>query len=111
MKRAKVIGSSRDEYGNLVGTNNNNPILNKNVYDVEFPYGMVQKLYANIISENILSHVDNYGFQHELVEAIIDYQRDDNALRKCNEFVTTNTGRRRLRKETKGWKLLIVWKS
>ena len=45
--------SARDADGNIVGTYDDNPILNTIVYDVEFPDGAVKQYAANVIAENM----------------------------------------------------------
>ena len=47
--RGKVIGRKIDEYGNAIGTTNNNPILDTRKYSVDFDYGEVSELMANFI--------------------------------------------------------------
>ena len=47
-----------NENGEVVGTYNENPILNTRVYDVEFPDGDVREYSANIFSAIIVSRED-----------------------------------------------------
>lgn len=110
IKSAKVIGRSKDDDGKVLGTYDSNPLLNSIVYDVEFPDGAIKQYAANIIAQNMYSQVDANGHQSQLLEAIIDYSKDNTAVDKSDKFVTTRSGRRRLRKTTAGWKLLVVWK-
>jgi len=51
---AKVLSRTRDEDGNLIGTYDDNPLLNTMLYDVEFTDGAVKQYSANIIAENII---------------------------------------------------------
>ena len=39
MQNSKVIGRATDQYGNIIGTYDDNPYSNIMVYDVEFPDG------------------------------------------------------------------------
>ena len=55
---AKVLRKSVDENGQVIGTHNENPLLNTLVYDVKFPYGDVKKYAANLIAKNVLPQVD-----------------------------------------------------
>ena len=96
--------------GRVAGTYDENPILNSIVYEVEFPDGQVREYAANVIADNILSQVDDDGFSHTLMEGIIDYKRDETAVPMIDKWLVTRTGQRRLRKTTKGWKLLVRWK-
>lgn len=110
LQNARVVGRHKDSDGNVVGTFNENPILNTIVYDVEFPDGAVRQYAANIIAENMYSQVDSEGFQYELLDSIIDCAKDGNALEKGQEYVVTKRGRQRISHTTAGWKLLVLWK-
>jgi hypothetical protein len=110
LKYAKVLGRAKDSEGNIVGHFDENPILNTIIYDVEFPDGAVKQYAANVIADNIYSQVDSEGRQYDLLEAIIDFGKDGNAVNKGDEYVVTKRGNRRLRKSTAGWKLLVLWK-
>lgn len=53
IKAAKVLRRSKNENDEIVGTYNENTILNTLVNDVEFPDGDVREYSANIIAENM----------------------------------------------------------
>jgi hypothetical protein len=110
LKSAKVIGRSKNEHGVTIGTYNNNPLLNTMVYDVEFPDGEVREYSANVIAENIYAQSDIDGHSYNILDGIVDYERDPSAVAKSDKYITTKSGQRRLRKSTKGWKLLVAWK-
>ncbi len=59
------------------GRYDENPYLNSIVYEVEFDDGNVREYSANIIAENMLSQVDDEGFARIMMEAIVDYQKDE----------------------------------
>ena len=107
---ARVIGLARNEDGSAIGMHDDNPMLNTLVYDVEFPGGTIKEYAANVIAENLYSQVDTDGRSYMLLDAIIDYKKNENAVSKADKYVTTKSGRRRLRKSTAGWKLLVAWK-
>ena len=44
--------------GKPIGKYNQNPVLDSNKYEVELPDGVVDEYYHNILSENLLSQVD-----------------------------------------------------
>jgi hypothetical protein len=111
MQHAKVTGRSKDDTGSTIGTYDHNPMLNTMLYDVEFPDGSVKEYAANIIAENMFSQVDPDGYSHNLLEAILDFKRDGNAIDKSDKYITTKSGNRRLRKSTSGWHLLVLWKN
>jgi hypothetical protein len=110
MMNAKVIGRHKDKNGNIIGSFNENPILNTIVYDVEFPDGAMKQYAANLIAENMYSQVDSEGHHYSLLDSIIDYGTDGNAVPLGKEYVITKRGRKRLRQTTAGWKLLVLWK-
>ena len=51
MATGKVIQSTIGPDGQVTGTHDNNPFLNSNIYDVEFPDGQLKEYAANIITE------------------------------------------------------------
>ena len=77
---ANVLRRSVDRYGKVIGQHHKNPLLNTLVYDIEFPNGDVRKYAANIISENLLAQVDPEGFHTNVLEEIMDHQRDGTAV-------------------------------
>ena len=107
---AKVKGRAKDADGNTIGTFDNNPILNSIVYDVEFPDGAIKQYAANTIAENMYSQLDSDGYSKTILESIIDYKVDDSAVTKDDMYVITQSGQRRLRMTTVGWKLLIKFR-
>ena len=110
MKPAKVKGRAKDINGNVIGSYDDNPILNSLVYDVEFEDGVVKQYAANTIAENMYAQVDSEGFSQSLLDSIIDYKSDDSAITKDNMYIHTKSGQRRLRQSTAGWKLLVSFR-
>ena len=51
---AKVLRRSVDKQGKVIGSSDENPILNTLIYDVEFPKGNIKKYSANVIAEMFL---------------------------------------------------------
>ena len=80
MKSAKVKGRSKDSDGNIVGTYDNNPLLNSMLYDVEFPDGAVKQYAANTITQNMYEQVDGEGYSTSKVDSIVDYDKDKDAV-------------------------------
>ena len=96
--------------GQVAGTYDDNPFLNTIIYEVEFPDGQVKDYAANVIAENMLTQVDSDGFTLTMMDGIIHYERDDAvAIPKSNAYVVTRRGRKRHRRTTVGWKLLVKW--
>ena len=109
-KAARVKGRHTDENGKVIGTFHDNPLLNSTVYDVEFPNGTIREYAANVIAENMYSSLDENGFSKLILDCILDHSKDDSAIDKADKYLITKKGRRRLRKSTVGWKVLVRWK-
>ena len=110
VKSGKVVGRTKDDCGNPIGSYNQNPLLNTIIYDVEFPDGEIREYSANIIAQNMYAQVDSNGHTQLLLDSILDYHMDDDAVPMSQKYVTTKSGQKRLRKTTQGWKLLVLWK-
>jgi hypothetical protein len=110
LKRAKVIGRSKNDDGTISGTYDDLPHKNSVTYDVEFNDGEVREYSANVIAENMYSQVDANGYSHTLLESIIDYTKDESAVDRDDMYIQTKSGQRRIRQTTIGWKLLVLWK-
>ena len=63
-----------------------------------------------MIAEKILLQVDNEGFTLTLLDSTLEFQQDEQAVSKDDQYATRKRGSRRLRKTTCGWKLLVRWK-
>ena len=108
---ARVVRRSLDSNGRHIGKYDDNPILNTAVYDLEFPDGTIKEYGANIIAENILNSIDQDGYHSQMLEGILDHEKDIKvAVPKSRKFVTTKAGNRALVKSTAGWKFKIKWK-
>jgi hypothetical protein len=111
LQRGKVKRRSIDDNGKTIGTYSDNPITTPIIYEVEFPDGELKEYAANILAENMLSHVDHEGHNIMLMRDIIDYKRDEAiAVPTEDKYLTTRSGQRRLRKTTQGWSFLVNWK-
>ena len=108
---AVVVGRHRNDEGKLVGIRHENPILNTAVYDVRFPDGAVKQYASNVIAENLYAQVDMEGHSYLMLESIIDHRKNEEAINKKDQYFTTRSGQRRLRRTTKGWELCVLWKS
>ena len=65
---------------------------------------------ANVIAENMLTQVDSDRFALTMMDGIIDYERDNAiVIQKSDAYVVTQHGRKRHRRTTVGWKLLVKW--
>ncbi len=106
----KVKGRKRDRDGNLMGTKNQNPILDTRRYEVEFPNGEVAEFSANVIAENMWAQCDVEGRQHLLLDAIVGHRKLDTAVAVADGTVVDRYGRKSPKKTTKGWDLCVKWK-
>lgn len=106
----RVKDRKRDSDGNVIGTYDSNPILNTGIYEVEMPDGTEVELTANMIIENMLSRVDDDGYEYQTISDILDHRKDESvAVPKEEGFFTTSTGQRRRVITTKGWDFLVRW--
>ena len=62
--------------GISTGKSSENSILDTHMYDVEYPYGNMSSLAANVIVENICVQADSEGERQVLFEEIIDHQNE-----------------------------------
>jgi hypothetical protein len=109
LSQGRVVRRKRDRDGAILGTRNDNPILDTRVYEVVFEDGEVTEYGANVIAENMWAQCDLDGNQQVLMDAIIDCQIDDDAVKPVDAFVYVN-GRRYPKKTTRGVYLCVQWK-
>ena len=107
---AKVTKRLKDANGIPIGTADQNPLLDTQMYEVEFADGEKASLAANYIAENLFAEIDNEGNRQVLMNEIIDYRTNGTELKQQDKFITTKTGTKNRRETTKGWELLIEWK-
>ena len=105
----KVTRRARDREGNLVGTSNPMPILDTQLYKVEFIDSCTVEFSANAIAEHMYAQCDPDGNQYLLLDAITDHQKDSSAVLNVDWYITVN-GRQHHRKTMTGWKLCVLWK-
>jgi hypothetical protein len=102
MVPATVIDVSMDSDGKVIGNENENPILNTTLYDVQFNDGMIQSYAANTIAENVYNMVNADGESEAIFSGIIDHRSMNNAVSEANRFITVGN-RKFPRKTTAGW--------
>ena len=107
---AKVTKRLKDANGIPFGTADQNPLLDTQMYEVEFADGKKASLVANYIAENLFAEIDDEGNRQVLMNEIIDYRTNGTELKQQDAFITTKTGTKHRRETTKGWELLIEWK-
>jgi len=110
MAMGKVVRRALGPDGRTAGTYDENPILNSVIYEVEFPDGISKEYAANVIADNMIAQVDNDGISTTLMQGIVGYDKDEEvAISKSDKWVTDRRGKKRLRRSTVGWKLLVQW--
>lgn len=107
----KVTGRKRDAHGVLIGTSNENPILNTALYEVTSPDGTINEYTANVIAENLWNQTDDDGYNYSLLYEIIGHRRDDTAVPIKEGFYETPSGQRRRVITSKGWQFNISWEN
>ena len=71
-------------------------------YDVDFSDGEIKEYSANVIAENMYSQVDENGCNTQILDSIVDYRKDSNAVDKSDMRLRTKSGQQRLRHTTSG---------
>ena len=107
---AKVIQCYLDVNWQVIGNHNEDLILNTCIYGVEFQDGIIKPYAASLIAQNILSQVDSEGYRSQLLEKNSEYSKDESAVEKGDQYMTTKWGNWVRRKTTIGWKFLVNWK-
>ena len=54
--------------------------MDTRLYQVELKRGKITKLTANVIAESIYSQCDADGNEYLLLDALVDYQKDNKAI-------------------------------
>ena len=108
---AVIKGRKRDHNGNPIGISNPNPILDTRIYQLEFPDGRVEEYGMNLIVENLLTQVDEQGWDTGIFNEIIDVRKDELIAIPIGPTSTISlNGRDKPIVTTKGWDILIKWK-
>ena len=100
-----MIARKIDHKGNPIIRANHNPILYSRQYEVEFYYGGVSELTANVISENIYAQCDLEGNQYIMLESLLGFRRSESALSLADKNIVYACGKQSMHKTTKGWKI------
>ena len=108
-KTGHVTNRKRNADGKAMGTANSNPILDSREYIVEFPDGAEAEYSANVIAESMYAQCDIDGNQHLILDAIVDYKKDANAIAMTDRYQIIK-GRKYLRKTTKDWHMCVKWR-
>ena len=88
----KVIGEIEDFHDNVVGLHDPHPFLNDLYYDVYFSDWEIKEWLANVMSENMCSQVDGDGYNMKILDSIVDYRKDSDAVDKAGMRFWTKIG-------------------
>ncbi len=109
MAIAKVVRCGVDNEERLVGTFNDDPLLNTLLYDCKFDDGMTQAYSANTIASNIFMELDADDYSSSLLYEIVDHKSSGEATKMADKYLLTKTGTKRMHQMTQGWKFLVQW--
>ena len=105
--QGSISSRKRDSSGNLIGTENTNPILDTREYTVDFGNGDYGDYAANTIIENLHAQVDDYGRTSTCLSGIIDFRFTPDAVPKSRGWTTLPSGIRKRKVTTKGVELEV----
>ena len=57
-----------------------------------------------------MSQVDAEGHSNSIISEIVDHRSDGNSLSKDDAYISTKTGKPKLRQKNRGWDLQVEWK-
>ena len=97
----------RDANGLPIGTENDNPILDTQMYEVKYAGDYMASMAENAIAQNMFAQVNKYGNRHLLFDEITDHRSDETAVKQVDAFITNASGTKQRRETTKGWELLV----
>ena len=75
MLEGTVTERLKNADGTLIGTANDNTILDTREYKVEFGDGSYNEYSANVLIENLYSQVDEEGRSHLIFKAITHHRK------------------------------------
>ena len=107
-KLAKVKFRKRDSEGNLIGRAAANPVQDTREYVVEFEDGSEGQYSANIISQNMISQVDEDGNQQPLLRQLVGHRKKKDAL-TIEDPTKDIDSKKIMTRTTKGWDLCVEW--
>jgi hypothetical protein len=96
---AKVTKWVYDQFGDPVGSRNDDPRLDTRMYEIVMDDGAIAEYTANMIAENLYAQIDEEGKRHLIFKDIVDHRQDSNAVLERHDDKPTRT--------TKGWYLLV----
>ena len=107
--RAIVKRRATDLEGNPIGTYNKNPLLNDQLYEVEYPDGTTDRFFANVIAENIFSQVDSEGRETYVLKEITNHRFNNKALSSDDAYEILRNGEKKMKPTTAGAEVEVEW--
>ena len=107
--RGDVIGQKRDAYGNFVGRENDNPILDTREYSAEFDDWEVRKLTTIVIAESIYAACNDSVKDYLMMVSIVQYRKSNNDLSVSSQKMV-HIGHSYMHRSTVGWQLCVQWR-
>ena len=92
----------RNAEGMLIGTADDDPVLDTREYEVEFPDGSYAAYSTNTLLENLYSQIDEDGNTQVLFKGISNHRILDDALTKANGWTQMANGVKKRKVTTKG---------
>ena len=89
-----------------MGTIKKNSLLNPNIHVVKFPDGEIKSYAENMTAKNMYFQIDTDSYPHTIIESIVDYTKNDQAVTICDRYMKTCF----INWTTVGWKLLVQLK-
>ena len=90
---------------------NENPILDSHMYEVEYNDGHTESLEANLITDDLFTHVHQAGNRFTILDSITGKRAYGTQVLQQYEFVHTSTGTKIRVNTTNGWEICIQWKN
>lgn len=107
---ATIKNRKGDAQGNLIGEENNNPILDTRIYELEYADGGIEEFGVNTITENLMEQVDEYGWDSGMLREIVGYRTNpDIVIQAGDEAFTELNGIKRSVITTKGRDIQVRW--
>ena len=83
---------------------------NKSVYEVNYLYGIVNKLTSNITAENTLSQIYSESCQYQLLIEVNYHNIYDISIAKVDVFIKYSNGKLHRKRKNCLYKILVGWR-
>jgi hypothetical protein len=93
----------------MIGTFNENLLLNTLLYKCELDDGTTREYAANTTASNIFMKLDADGFSSSLLYHFVDHKCSGEAITMADKYFVTKTGTKQMSQTTVAWKFLVEW--